>query len=698
VGSQSNLELLVWLGLQLDRTTLMHDLSRSTLTGIFQKSLELYPSQSDLWSYCISIMNEQEIPITTFLQSDSVLALLEKMEISSLLDGQDPVGMTIQKNLEDSNRSRKKYAANYTHIAASRSLLRFLSNSNRFLRITDPFCGSGRLITSYLQTRPADSPLPAIWINDLLPDAVLLAFCRIFYQLKQCNYPSSLILSKVLVTIGDAFERILYLQKNNFLNEPFDLVIMNPPFTRIENLALEAKQFLNHHPFFQDFVLEGQPGLHIYALILADRILGTNGQIATVLPASTFLSQYSAPIQDFLLSQYTELNLVIPIDCKSFSDGSDFREIFFYGEKKHTFDCDNVNFYRIRLNSELKVLEPIPFSVPVPRLRSDRNWIKFFLDPEFIHFVDQLLEHPFICTGQSLNLDIVRGIEMYGPDFFFLPNQFWKIVSVTPTHLQIEPTDELSSPEVLPLSLEITYLSLCLRKPGLYNSRITPLVGEYVIVIPDSAKISPSLQKYIQWTENAAAPAKKQFKSHWLSHTAKQIASKNPQGRLFFTDKFGINTAGAAVFYFDRMMYCTKNFYVLRQKSEDDRAVSLLLGAWLNSSFYFLLFLYHRREIGGSYGRLQIMDLLSERLFLNPTSISKKSIENITRAFESMRSERLPPIPQQFSLPDRLTLDTAIAHALQIPENRIPTLLTQLYSLIQKELNACAQRDGYFSK
>ena len=86
-----------------------------------------------------------------------------------------------------------------------------------------------------------------------------------------------------------------------------DLVIMNPPFTRYQNIPPDYKEALAKRfstTRYQN-CLSGQLGLHGYFLLLADRFLKDNGRIAAVLPITTLNAKGTLPFLEILLTDYS---------------------------------------------------------------------------------------------------------------------------------------------------------------------------------------------------------------------------------------------------------------------------------------------------------------------------------------------------------------------------------------------------------
>ena len=108
---------------------------------------------------------------------------------------------------------------------------------------------------------------------------------------------------------------------------------------------------------------------------------------------------------------------------------------------------------------------------------------------------------------------LIRGIEMYGPDFFFIQNKYWDIIEDLNDHIKIK--NKESNEELI---INKTYLIKTLRKPSLYNFTIIPKVDTYMVSIPPTeiSKLPTDLKKYVNWgkTSKTAKPAINKYKNY----------------------------------------------------------------------------------------------------------------------------------------------------------------------------------------
>ncbi|MFW9905801.1 MAG: Eco57I restriction-modification methylase domain-containing protein, partial [Candidatus Thorarchaeota archaeon] len=563
-----------------------------TSSEIFNKLEELpnrFPQSKALWVFLNAVFE--------FLNEEKMLEFLLSKEIPDLREYliDDTLGIILQKSL--GSEDRKRLAVNYTTINSANFLIKALDTTT-FSSIVDPFCGSGRLISAYLKRLDDETQFPKIRIHDLMPSAVLIAYCHLILILSEHNQDYSLLHA----TIGDAFDVFFSKESFNDINK-YDLVLMNPPFTRTHRI--KKNQRINLLKIEQKYkkYLSGQVGLHIYAILLADLLMKENGLLGAILPAATIQSKYSRGIHKFLLNNYQVKTIASSDDEKAYSEDSKLREIMLITKKKRNRRRYKIRF--LRINSHEKSREKISSSTLIPEevLDKEWNWTIFLRDSELLKVRNLLLQSGLIKSGNNLGLDIVRGLEMYGPDFFFIPNREWEISYETRNEIILK-----NDKGTIEIPKKIIKRSL--RKPGKYNQYISPKVSDFALSIPIS-KISSQtwIKNYLEFSEKYASPAKNKFGQDWLSHIYNQIRTKKPFGHLFLIDKFGISSTGVMAHFSEKKIICSKNFYVLKNYPAPQ---SKLQAAWLNSSLFIILFLLTRREIGGSYGRLQIIDYMNE--------------------------------------------------------------------------------------
>ncbi|MFX0171533.1 MAG: Eco57I restriction-modification methylase domain-containing protein [Candidatus Hodarchaeota archaeon] len=633
-----------------------------------------YPMAKALWNYL-------EILFGILIEDNNLESILsvEFPELNYALEN-DILGTILQKSLGFDDR--KKLAANYTNIKSANILVSLIQPFNPS-SVVDPSCGSGRLVTAFLKTIDSVKKVTHIRINDIMPSAVLIAYCRIALKLSKFNQDFHILEA----SIGDAFEIFsLNTENQRVLNMNYDLVLMNPPFTRSHRISIKQRKKLSKLEQRYRHFISGQLGLHGYSTFLADVLVNQNGIIALILPAAIILSDYSRGIHELLLKNYKIEIIASSLTEKSYSEDSNLREIFVIAKRRQPMnENETVNFLNIlEVNKVRKYHVSSSQMVSVKRLAKEWNWTLFLRNPRLLNIRDIILSSRLIKNGKDLNLDIVRGVEMYGPDFFFIPNQFWKIINE-------EENTVIIQSEKADVEIPKEFLVRALRKPSKYAQYITPDVSDFALSIPNESITSQKwLKEYLDITEHLALAAKQRFGSQWISHIYNQIQTKRPWGHLFFIDKFSISSTSVLGHYFENKTSCSKNFYLIRNY---DINQAKFLSAWCNSTFFILLFLCTRREIGGSYGRLQIIDYMREPLFLDFSKCSEAIKSQIILEFDKFRRVELPPIPVQIRLKKKKALDLAIARGLKIPLKEVDILLKEMYVLLEDIFIELDKRD-----
>jgi tRNA1(Val) A37 N6-methylase TrmN6 len=563
--------------------------------------------------------------------------------------------------LELSVDVRKIFAANYTSVNLDKNI-RDIFELEKFKTIIDPFCGSGRLLVTFINTLPKGVPYPKIILNEYMLFPATLAYYDLIkhYQLAGQN------IDKIRIFLGDGFSNVL----SKFENK-CDLVIMNPPFTRVHKMDSGIRQNLEDLKQKYPNLVSGQPGLHYYALLLSDKLLREDGRVISILPGSTFTSVYSKPLMAYYLDKYIIQRIIKFDDSSAFSDGSDIKEIVFMADKNSKRLTSVVNFTILKNQNQMTSLETN--EIPISNLYNNWNWLKFFENIGILELENYFLETNMIKSGNELNLKIIRGVEMYGPDFFCLPNRHWDLKDILNSSVTFTSSNNKSE-----VKISNQFLIKSLRKSALYNHVITPEFSDYLLSIPNSTKLDKHLQHYISTTETNADAAKRKFEANWLYHIYSQIKAKTPFGKLFFIDKLGIETSAVLAHYLDEDCSSTKNFYIIKSSNSNLE----LQGAWLNSTIFLLFYLINRRELGTRFGRMQIVDLENTNLFLDTEKISSKHKKLILEKFEIMRHIDLPNIPDQIDGIYRYELDCSIMLGLGYSNDETRKLLDTLYKII----------------
>lgn len=660
------------------------------------KSLSHYSKNNDLSS--LKDWNAPIISRLKYLEPQEIEFIESKFPESNI--SIEECQLRVQKLIPQ--EERKEFAAYYTiadgaNFMAS-TVAKYIEKYKKSkIVIVDPFIGSGMALTRTLQKIGA-SKVKKIWGIEPLSLPALVAYTAAVKALDG---------KKELVEIvnGDAFKVI----SENF--SPFvksklpkpDVILTNPPFTRWKYLKKDYRDYLLkliNDLGYNQYITRKEVSLQTLCMFLSDYILEDKGLIMSVLPASTFYTIYGKGYKSFLKSNYDTLGLIENSSASSFSEDSGFKEIILTAIKEMqdeyltaftelNSDAEEMaNFLINKSKTELTTKYSADlFNIhKLPRFL-DINWASLFKNKELRNLLVELfteglekgtLEYWDKALG---NKSIIRGVEMYGPDFFFIPNKYWKIDSNKENFIEIK------NEEGLKLDLNKEFLIKTFRKPSLYDKVIESDIESHMITIPpiNADQLSTDMQTYIKWglKSNTASPAVNSYGELWYSHVYKQMTTKKPFGHIFIPDKvdLGFKRRGLFANYSKEKMAASKNFYIVKDKSEE---VTKTLAGWFNSTIFISTFVLLGRKISDTWTRLLRNDYLEIPL-INAEKIDKKSTLEICENVDQILKMKLPPLWQQLDEDYRFNLDLSLIKSLGVkdPEQKVE----KLYEVLNGKFN-----------
>ena len=648
-------------------------------------------------------IQDKDIPLLSYLKTlnDNEIEYLEK-EIQQNEISIEECQIKVQKKIPQNER--KKLAAYYTtdegiNLMASLVEEYIKKNKNKQFVIADPFFGSGRTLTETVK-RIGINNIKKIWGIEPYPLSALVGYAALLKVVKGRR-------SLIKIISGDAFTEISkeILIKNNKERLNADIILTNPPFTRwkyMDNNYRNTLLKLFDGLGYSKFITRKETSLQILSMFLVDYILKKNGLLISVLPASTFYTIYGRGYKELIKEKYFLLSFLESGSQASFSIDSGFKEVIIIGLKKkekdgltiftqiNGIDIQDFAFHLLKCNTEYFKQKEEFYLVNVKNLAQflDNNWLSLVGNKKLKELVIEVFNQG-ISTGilgswkDILGIEtLIRGIEMYGPDFFFLRNKYWEICKDAKNHIEIENKDTKES-----LIIDKKYLIKALRKPSLYNYTINPDVNTYMVSIPpEEIETYPKdLRVYIEWAKKAktAEPAIRKHRKYWYSHIYYQVQSKEPFGNIFITDKVDLNFKNRGIFanFSEKIFAASKNFYIVKNLNERN---AILLTAWLNSTIFVIILILFSRKISDTWTRLLIDDYLRIPL-LNFKKISKSLFIEISDCLAKLSNHKLVPLWSQIGNKERYDLDLSIAKALNIYNYQ--GFIKKLYSLLNDYKN-----------
>ncbi|MGC9113142.1 N-6 DNA methylase [Acidilobus sp.] len=529
----------------------------------------------------------------------------------------------------------------------------------------DPFMGTGALLLSLARSLGCGRVAKLIGV-ERDPLACLQGYSLL---VSLCGA------DRVEVRCGDSF-RLVGLGPSGLEGNSAHVVITNPPFTRWELLDRGYRRFLEgllEASGYSRYVTRGQVNLQALALFLADGVLRYNGLLAAVLPASTFYTIYGEGVKRFLRENYYVMALAQGRGQAAFSVGSGFKEVILLASKSRrrgatafiTLGDGPVSYSGGAVRAPGASYVDLASAPPV----LDFNWLSLFevgrLRP-LLELISRATSSGRLRPmGEVLGRGgMLRGVEMYGPDFFLIPNRRWRVAGEGEDSIII-------SDGVRELEIPRRYLVPALRRPALYADRLVVDADHYLLSVPEGEGLPEGVREYAEWglSSGAASAAAKAFGASWLSHVYRQVKAKGPFATLFLPDKVDPAFRGRGVFAVAtaRPASATKNFYLVT-----DGECSPLLTLWFNSTPFILMLVHAGRKISEGWSRLLEDDYL--RLPAPSREACRLLRSRAEEVIAGLAGQRLPPLREQVGGGQRLAIDGPVMEAVGARDGELEDL------------------------
>jgi len=492
--------------------------------------------------------------------------------------------------------------------------------------------------------------------------------------------------------------------------DKYDVVIMNPPFTRQERMPEEYKNALLDR--FKDYreYIGGQMGYFGYFALLSDRFLKEGGRIAFVLPATALHVRSSEGIRKLWAEKYHVEYILTTWHRLAFSESVIFREILIVARKTAprpdaiTKVCvlkklpDKISkarevAERIKsLNEDYEDSELIVKIHPYSKLTSDTtDWhtIISLSDLKLIDLSEELLSSKKFVALSSLAESQENDLRHYKfNDFhgFILSNveraerqkDIWIAEKTRGKVLIASHKKRLHSVEIPLASLE-----RALRRFSYVNTIDVEEILDYLI-----------LDWFNEINEMASlivpASIRKSLDRKVINSWAEKFERK--KAHLLLGRRLYLSAPGTCLisFYSERPTIGI-DLWSLRNLNKTDAQV---LALWLNSSFNILQLLYRGVACEGPWMKLHgyMMDHL---LVPNPKALTENEKKQILEVFEKIKETPFPSISQQLKggFKARKIIDEMWLKILGY-KGAYDELLEKLYGSMLKELEIIGRLMG----
>jgi type I restriction-modification system DNA methylase subunit len=512
------------------------------------------------------------------------------------------------------------------------------------------------------------------------------------------------IFSRKTKTVGlDKEEEKLIITLN-----PFDLVVMNPPFTRAggrwkeeagkkgglfgfmsdeeirikvmkeydavrksisEILLNKAKNLLNNSKLkflltqreFSSYQNIGQAGEGLIFLYLAHKFVKENGKIGFVLPKNVLSATSWFLARCLLASDYHLEYIVVSYDPEgyNFSYSTNLSECLLVARKVSSHSPEEETKFVILLKKPKTSIEAIMLA----------------------NSINQTEEDGYVFSGNSKALiikvkknELLDNVDNFGK-FIFLPNMVLLELSKHLINNEIKVGKEHIKIPLKPLNEIIESIGIDSKQFGiLFKNTNTKVPGSLEAFKGGDEKSRSMI--YVKPNMYVVPKGK----------SAEKIYEEK-KGRLILPSAIWLTTAHVTTMLSEKPILSTP-FYVVKLKEETEEKIKALC-LWYNTTFGFTSILLNRQEVRGVWIQLP-MAQWKLTLALDVNKLTKKQLEELAKLFDEIKNEKLRRIPEQYNVKDgvdpiRLKIDKRFLEILgaEIDEKELLNLYEQLYQTLK---------------
>jgi hypothetical protein len=355
--------------------------------------------------------------------------------------------------------TRKNLGAFFTNPIAAR-LLAYLAIDNWDEKVLDPACGSGTLLASAYETKMEKAltrglnrrEAHELFLKEHLFGIDVMQFAQ---QLSWIN----LLLQEVGVSVrpnilwGDGIEKMLTATSNlkddppqqpplyvwlkegmdeysklQLEREGYDLVIMNPPFTRRERIPVKERKRLDE---LLGEIVRGKVGYWAYFFAATDNVIKLGGKLASVTPEEFFVGRSAESVRRFLFTgevmkdgrwiktlsrTYIPRVIVKSSVDVAFSEGAHYRDYLVVFKKVHEKELKDERCVIVVLKKKLDELKgaekDIAIQVKGPEKSTATISTEFF-DAMVLEGISSLTKEFIDNMKPLMAFNTIKGFEFY---------------------------------------------------------------------------------------------------------------------------------------------------------------------------------------------------------------------------------------------------------------------------------------------
>ncbi len=284
--------------LTLDRLTPFDSIDSSTIENLIGS---FYKVKRTPYSYNFALMSRHALSRIY----EKYVALLRQEESTKASQK-----TLFPIDLPEADRN-KAAGAIYTPQFIPRFFCRFIEDQLpppvfRDLKVTDPACGSGIFMRTFLERKIQRPELTTQDIEDCFKDILGLDIDENACQASKLSLASLHLMHTNKLPSTSSLkifceEAIGFYQSHKNIHHAFGAVVGNPPFVRLE---LQSQRLQKHVRDFLSDIVKGRPDLYLGILRLGMKMVRPNGFLAFVLPHSFLIGKAPDALRKELREQF----------------------------------------------------------------------------------------------------------------------------------------------------------------------------------------------------------------------------------------------------------------------------------------------------------------------------------------------------------------------------------------------------------
>ena len=490
-------------------------------------------------------------------------------------------------------------------------------------------------------------------------------------------------------------------EKRYFTPHPFDLIVMNPPFTRAtgrggkeggglfgfminedlrtrflkeytdlrevirQELIVIASEFLEGNSLsqllelreFSPFRAIGPAGEGLLFLFLANKWVKMGGKIAFVLPKNLLLASSWFLARALIVSNYHLEYIVISFDTDgyNFSESTSMSECLFVAKRVKKHKKDEGTKFIMLLKKPKTSIEAISLANKIEKIE-ENGYVEINDCSAFIVIVERNL--------------LIENLNNWGR-FVFLPN-FQLLINLTSLFNGFIKLGE--SNEEIPL-IELNEL---ISTIGIDRHQFSNNFNQ------TNTKVPGCVDVLIGGEESIRTTMKTTTNSYALPTDNGRRLLDEKASNLLIPERFRLNTAHIISLFLEKMTLANM-FYAIRLKNDEEENYKCFC-LWFNTTWGILSILADRQETMGAWINIKMTQWKLVKV-LNIDELSDSTKQSLVEIFNKFKDIDLGRIPEQYNYENdnykqRLELDKSFLEAMNIEVNikDLHSLYREMYS------------------